>query len=228
MSVSLQADSTLPQGYILVDGQRAATISTTGLSATLAANTVTTSALVSGSVTTEKIAPGAITAEKVANGAVIQTQGTSASAYQILTHSTNWGDPKDETTLPVSTAGVQVLSAAITPSSATNKIFVSVMIPTLITAVGYARLILFRNTTAIQADVGYSIDATRLDRAGWNMPTTLTVLDSPNTTSSVIYSVRVARQDAASGTFYLNGNSSGLRGGGVYNPTIILQEIKSS
>jgi hypothetical protein len=26
MAISLQADSTLPQGYILVDGQRAATI----------------------------------------------------------------------------------------------------------------------------------------------------------------------------------------------------------
>lgn len=69
MSVSLQADSTLPQGYILVDGQRVASVSTTGgLSAALAANTVTTSSLVSGSVTTEKIAPGAVTAAKMAGG----------------------------------------------------------------------------------------------------------------------------------------------------------------
>lgn len=70
MAISLQADSTLPQGYILVDGQRAATISTTGLSATLAANTVTTNALVSGSVTTEKIAPGAVITADLADGAV--------------------------------------------------------------------------------------------------------------------------------------------------------------
>jgi hypothetical protein len=70
MAISLQADSTLPQGYILVDGQRAATISTTGLSATLAQNTVTTSALVSGAVTTEKIALGAVVTEDLANGAV--------------------------------------------------------------------------------------------------------------------------------------------------------------
>ena len=70
MAISLQADSTLPQGYILVDGQRAATISTTGLSATLAANTVTTSALVSGAVTTEKIAPGAVVTADLADGAV--------------------------------------------------------------------------------------------------------------------------------------------------------------
>lgn len=71
MSVSLQADSTLPQGYILVDGQRVASVSTTGgLSATLAANTVTTSSLVSGAVTTEKIAPGAVVTADLADGAV--------------------------------------------------------------------------------------------------------------------------------------------------------------
>jgi hypothetical protein len=70
MAISLQADSTLPQGYILVDGQRAATISTTGLSATLAANTVTTSALASGAVTTEKIALGAVITADLADGAV--------------------------------------------------------------------------------------------------------------------------------------------------------------
>lgn len=71
MAISLQADSTLPQGYILVDGQRVASVSTTGgLSATLAANTVTTSSLVSGSVTTEKIAPGAVITAAIASGAV--------------------------------------------------------------------------------------------------------------------------------------------------------------
>ena len=44
MAISLQADSTLPQGYILVDGQRVASVSTTGgLSAnTIATNTITT------------------------------------------------------------------------------------------------------------------------------------------------------------------------------------------
>ena len=69
MAISLQADSTLPQGYILVDGQRVASVSTTGgLSATLAASLVTTSALASGAVTTEKIAPGAVTAAKMAGG----------------------------------------------------------------------------------------------------------------------------------------------------------------
>ena len=71
MAISLQADSTLPQGYILVDGQRVASVSTTGgLSATLAANTVTTSSLVSGAVTTEKIAPGAVVTADLADGAV--------------------------------------------------------------------------------------------------------------------------------------------------------------
>jgi hypothetical protein len=74
MSISLQADSTLPQGYILVDGQRAATISTTGLSATLAANTVTTSALVSGAVIQEKIANNAVITRCIQDGVVNQSK----------------------------------------------------------------------------------------------------------------------------------------------------------
>ena len=80
MAISLQADSTLPQGYILVDGQRVASVSTTGgLSATLAANTVTTSSLVSGSVTTEKIALSAITANRIN-----LVTSLSSNGYQIM------------------------------------------------------------------------------------------------------------------------------------------------
>ena len=99
MAISLQADSTLPQGYILVDGQRVASVSTTGgLSATLAANTVTTNALVSGSVTTEKIAPGAVVTADLADGAV-----TAAKLSQPLTLDTaktyNWNAQTNNTTL---------------------------------------------------------------------------------------------------------------------------------
>ena len=76
MAISLQADATLPQGYILVDGQRVASFSTTGgLSATLAANTVTTSSLVSGSVTTEKIVDSGVTFNKI-------TQSSGAFSFR--------------------------------------------------------------------------------------------------------------------------------------------------
>jgi hypothetical protein len=54
-AISLQGDSILPQGYILIDGQRAATVTTTGLSAALANNTVTTSAIALGAVTQDKL-----------------------------------------------------------------------------------------------------------------------------------------------------------------------------
>jgi hypothetical protein len=83
MPISIQSDSTLPQGYILVDGQRAATISTTGLSATLADGLVTTSALASGAVTTEKIASDAVTTTAIAASAITSEKmsgGQSGSA----------------------------------------------------------------------------------------------------------------------------------------------------
>jgi len=54
MSVSLQADPALQRGYILVDGQRAATVTTAGLSG-LVDNSVTSGKIASGSVTNAKL-----------------------------------------------------------------------------------------------------------------------------------------------------------------------------
>ena len=71
MAISLQADSTLQQGYILIDGQRAATISPAGLSATVwGANAVTTNAITDGAVTASKIASGAVTTASIAASAI--------------------------------------------------------------------------------------------------------------------------------------------------------------
>ena len=160
------------------------------------------------------------------SGAVVQTQSEVKSAWETLTHSTNWGEPANETTLPGSTAGVEVISKAIQPASTSNKVLVSVNIPAITTAGGYWQMVLFRGTTAIQADTGYSSGTDALNRAGFSSPTTLLVVDSPNTQSSTTYSVRVARTASASGTFYLNGISTAQRGGGVYKAVLTLQEIK--
>jgi hypothetical protein len=78
MSISIQSDSTLPQGYILVDGQRAATVTTAGLSG-LVNNAVTTNALASGAVTTDKIALSAVTANRINLVTSLSTNG-----YQIM------------------------------------------------------------------------------------------------------------------------------------------------
>lgn len=159
-------------------------------------------------------------------GTVVQTQSEIKSAWETLTHSTNWGEPANETTLPSSTAGVEVISKSIQPASTSNKVLVSVNIPAMTTAAGYWQMVLFRDTTAIQADTGYSSGTDALNRGGFSAPTTLLVVDSPNTQSSTTYSVRVARTASASGTFYLNGISTAQRGGGVYKASLTLQEIK--
>jgi hypothetical protein len=54
MAISLQADSTLPQGYILVDGQRAATVTTAGLSG-LVDNSVTSGKILNANITPAKL-----------------------------------------------------------------------------------------------------------------------------------------------------------------------------
>jgi hypothetical protein len=85
MAISLQADSTLPQGYILVDGQKAATVSTTGLSATsilgtIAPNVITNAQIASNAaIDGTKINPNFGTQDLTCNRALIQT----TAAYNI-------------------------------------------------------------------------------------------------------------------------------------------------
>jgi hypothetical protein len=158
-------------------------------------------------------------------GTVLQTQSEVKSGWQTLTHTTDWGNPNTARALPVSTAGVEVIAKSIHLSSASNKVLVSVNIPALTSAEGYMQMILFRGTTAIQGDTGY-LTTDRIDRSAWSAPTTLVVMDAPNTTGNVTYSVRVAKTFSP-GTFYLNGISTSQLGGGVYKAVITLQEIKA-
>ncbi len=65
MAIALQADNTLARGYINVNGQTAATFTTTQLIANLGPNTVSESALLNNSVTTDKIANNSITRAKL-------------------------------------------------------------------------------------------------------------------------------------------------------------------
>ena len=232
MPISIEADPTLAQGYIKVNGTTAATITTTGISGNLNPSVVNSQTVLSGGLaaTDEFLVWDASTSalRKVTwndmqpVGTVLKTVGVEDSTYRTLTYTTNWGDANNETALPSIAGGVEVLSASIQPSATANKVLVSVEIPALAGTSTYAQLVLFRGTTAIQSEVGYT--TSRLDASAYYPPRRLTVLDSPNTTSNTTYSVRVGYYTG--GTFYLNGVSTGQRGGGVYKATLILQEIK--
>jgi hypothetical protein len=158
-------------------------------------------------------------------GSVLQTVAVQDSTYKSLTWSSNWGAEGADVAL-VSTAGAEVLSGTITPSSASNKILVTVNVPAMTahTTIG-VHMVTFRGTTAIQASIS---TLTTIFSGGTNdRNLTHVVLDSPNTTSPVTYSVRVARINSNSGTIYVNGIASDAAGGGAYKAVLLMQEIKA-
>jgi len=131
-----------------------------------------------------------------------------------------------DNTVPVSTEGTQVGSAAITPAATANKVLVNVSlsfgIDDYLGDGGDAEgvVALFRGSTCIGAQV-----ITRDLSSNSNIQSVvhLQVLDSPATTSSTTYSVRVGSGEEWY-TSRLVGGSNAL-GSMMDNDNIILQEI---
>lgn len=159
-------------------------------------------------------------------GTIINVQQATNNTYMTITGIMN------PTSIPPTTSGVQILSAAITPSSVNNKILVR------FNAWGYTESvstvipgIIVRDNTVIQA---YQWSESQ---NGFHVFCSAEILDSPATTTSTIYQVRLGCQTfnaSEARNFYLNGPNPGngspgsgtaLYGGRSY-ATLTLQEIK--
>jgi hypothetical protein len=160
MPISIEADPTLPQGYIKVNGTTAATVTSTGL-------------------TTASLQNAAVTGAKLADGMVVQVVQANSGAKLFTTAVI----PADNTS-PLSTEGEQVLSQAITPATTANKVLARAVVPFNTASNPNVIFALFRGTTCIAstmvAPTGNS----------YSQIAVLEVLDAPNTNSSVTYSVR--------------------------------------
>jgi len=127
--------------------------------------------------------------------------------------------PWDDT-VPTSTEGTQVLSQAITPSAAANKVLCSVTMQAQNDGGAGSNICaasLFRGATCIAAQWIGSLGVIAFE-----------LLDSPATTSSTTYSVRVG-PDNAGAVLALNGTSTpsvARKFGGASAATLILKEIK--
>lgn len=148
------------------------------------------------------------------SGGVVQTQSTSTSSVL----STTTQIPFD-TSLPTSTEGAQALSQAITPSSASNTVKVTVNGFAANSSAGNVTTIaVFRGTTCIKAIPCFN----NANQDG--IPFSIIIIDSPATTSSTTYSVRYGPEAAT--TAYLNSNFSGTAYYGTAGRTdLILEEI---
>lgn len=132
--------------------------------------------------------------------------------------------PFDDT-VPQSTEGTEVLSLSITPRLSTSRVLVEYDSMVSLADVGYVIVALFRGTTCIQARAHWLDDSDEGLR-----PLVMKVVDSPATTSSTTYSVRMGSFSAGGDFAYTNGTShgaavSGRIFGGVSKTTLYLEEL---
>ena len=161
-------------------------------------------------------------------GAVVQVVAASTVTYSSLTSggagtgdfagATSGSIPVDNT-IPQSTEGAQLFTAAITPKSATNILEFEIIIPCY-NASNPALIVaaLFQDATAnaLAAQVmnlGDSIDQNAI---------VLTHRMVAGTTSSTTFKVRLG---TSAGTVYVNGNSSARLFGGIMAARLTIKEI---
>ena len=200
MPISIEADPTLAQGYIKVNGTTAATVTSTGL-------------------TTASLQNAAVTGAKLQNGVTLQTVYAQTATSQYI----DTVMPVDNTK-PQNTEGEEVITASITPSSNTNKVLVEALINGTQENGGGGTIIvaLFKdaNASAI-ATIHHSFGA------GFGGQLHLVFQDSPATTSSVTYKIR-AGYSVGQGGFFINSIQGGGAYDGTMISCLNLTEIKAS
>ena len=149
---------------------------------------VSVGGLPDGIVDTDMLAANAVTAAKKGSGSILQVQNTYTNG-QVSTTSTDWA-----------TTGVTV---SITPSATTSKIFLNFSNSHYNgTNNHHCYFAYFRDSTNLGSDSNGQQLVTGATANGlWNT-ISMSYLDSPNTTSSVTYSIRW-KLGSQGGTSYL-------------------------
>jgi hypothetical protein len=182
--------------------------------AKLASDSVETAKIKDANVTTAKLADASITSAKVSTGLmgkVVTTEYGTWSGYNVT---------MPYLTVPGIANGTQILSAAISPTSSTDKILARVVVPVLsANAADSVVVALFRGSVCI------GMTAVTIGVAGWSLPCSIEVLDSPATTSSTTYSVRFGPVGA--NYAYVNGSNVAAWGGGAVKCSLVLTEVKA-
>lgn len=123
--------------------------------------------------------------------------------------------PQDDT-IPTSSEGSEILTAAITPTSSSNKIRIQIDGFCFSSSSIVPIIALFRGTTCVNVYVGSVSTYSNIGS---------TFIDAPGTTGETTYSVRVG-PPSGGGTIYMNGNNSGRQFGGKAVCTMRLEEIE--
>ena len=127
--------------------------------------------------------------------------------------------PDDDTT-PTVSEGTEIYSQAITPSSTSNKIFITGSIEGSSSAANGWGIAVFRDSTCI-----LTVHDSNAEGGGQPDQCNINVLDSPSSTSAVTYSIRAGCM-AGSSAIYVQRRSSEKYNGTMALNSVTLQEIK--
>jgi len=157
---------------------------------------------------------GAVTWEDNSSTGVL-VQEVAANTTSRVTVSS--GIPRDDT-IPQNTEGVEVLTLAITPTSATNKLIIMFNTFGSQTGVGTPTSALFQDATAnaLAANTFNTVPS-----ANYFVNGSLIHVMTAGTTSSTTFKVR-----CGGGTLYLNGNSTTRYYNGTASTTLTIREYK--
>ena len=148
-----------------------------------------------------------------AGGKVVQVVNTQTGAVATGTTQIN-----DDDTIPQNSEANEFMTLAITPTSASNKLFIEVVLHGSHTATDASTVSLFQDSTA-----GALACVVWVVSANWTAAVNLNHYMTSGTTSSTTFKVRAGNN--ASGTFTLNGVSSSRTRGGVVASSITITEI---
>lgn len=162
-----------------------------------------------------KVAPGGRVLLPETAGVVVDSKYAEYSAVTLLASAPAMAD-----TIPQNTHGTEILSASITPKSATNRVrlrFQGFCVPT--TGGGDVVIYAFSSlsSNALNAKAIYQVTATGRTEC------VLEVAHVPGVTTPVTYSIRIG---STAGTLTMNANAPSSRiFGGAAKATLIVEEI---
>lgn len=149
-----------------------------------------------------------------AKGMVIQVKNFQTSAVDTTTSTI----PHDDT-IPQNTEGKEFMSLAITPTSSTSKLLITMTVLGSMSGASYIVAALFKDSD------GNALTASNTDIRAANYPTTLTFSHymEAGTTNEITFKVRAGPDTSA--TLTINGVSGGRKFGGVAPSSITIMEI---
>jgi len=149
---------------------------------------------------------------------VLSFAGVSASAGQVIQVVTATDSTSRSTTSTSFVTASNTLSVSITPSSASNKVFVIVSSTFCNTSGdGFVYATIYRGATNLAAGNGMAIINSAPGITAIEAPLCMTILDSPNTTSATTYQVYFRSNN---GAYTANLNTDQAKG------SITVMEIK--